>query len=240
MAWRLSRWPWTRVLSYSCNPGGADDLSELRAKNRGRQFFPELTADGVLHRPVARPIYGMREWVALGQGHDSQSKTDGGFHPGVAGENILGAAATDVERQERSPLESKATDDAEHREASLVLPTHHPDGHARLLLERPRVGRAVGGLTDRAGCNDSRRRRPGLTGPGHVAGHHGAGTSHRSLGQTAGGGETLAQPRHFLIVLDDAPAAGGIDLHHEQPNRIGTEVDAGQPRRRYLPFSVRM
>src|SRR5207302_4493090 len=138
--------------------------------------------------------------------------------PAPVGEDVLGAAAADVEDERGAapggPV-AEAADDAAQRERRLLVTADDGDALAGRALQRGDEIATVRGLADGAGGHDRQavdRRAPRA---GDVLGHRGGRALARRGAEPPAAREALAQARHALVGLDDAPAAG-LDVGDEE------------------------
>ncbi len=107
-----------------------------------------------------------------------------------------------------------------------------PRDHAHLPVtrrgdHRQKLG-AVSGLADGAGRDNADVADAQAFRPADEGGDDIRGPLHRRLLQEAGRRLPLPQPRHALLLVERAPFGPG-GLYHEQADRVGAEIDGGQP-----------
>jgi hypothetical protein len=149
-----------------------------------------------------------------------------------AGEDVLGAAAADVEDQRGLHFRRPAVEpreDAGQGERSLLVAADDPHSLADHVLEPRGELSPVGRLANGAGGDDGQPLGAGLTRTRHVLDDDRRRPRGRRLGQITGRRLALPQPRHPLFGHHHAPdPRAGLDVGDEQAHGVGAEIDRGQ------------
>ena len=166
----------------------------------------------------------------LGYPHRTQRKRVDVVDRSPGGENHLDTAAADVHYRGGASFEVEVASGAAERQLGLFLSRDDVDLNLVASHDFATEGRAVGGLPHRTGGDGPELGDLKSVGDGLHLSDGGHGPFDRLVGQAAGAIELLTQADHLPVFVQNPVGAVGLDLGHDQPNRVGPYVNGTQPR----------
>ena len=209
-------------------PRGADQPSGPRSADLPGQLGLEALADLPMHGLEPRLVDRPGEWKPFGQGNDAQWEAHRRDEGSVDGEDVLGAAAADVEADHRPRHGPEPREDPPQSETRLLLAADDVHPASGRLRDRGREGGAVRGLAHRAGGHNPDLPGAVLDATRDVALDHRARACHGTLPESPGRGQPLAEPGDFLILVDHRPGGIVARVDGEEADGVAAEIDGGE------------
>ena len=143
------------------------------------------------------------------------------------GENDFGAAAADVGDGDFAARDVERPLHAQERQPGLFVGGNHFDVEVELAADALAKLGAVLGVADGAGGDGRDAADAIAVGDREKAAERGDRGFDGGVAQLAGGHERGGQPSVFAFFVEDAVAARGEHLGHDQPDAIRADVDRG-------------